>query len=79
MTSARIHFNDTEYRFSHGAAPRGRGSWAFSVNRDPINNEIFWTPGSMTYTQAKKMARDHYITKIGDGHLNGPFVVYVLP
>lgn len=84
MTRIMIRFNDSEYRFSHGKAPRGRGSWAFSVSRDPNPSStrstgIFWTPGNTTYVQAKKLARAHYIAEIGDGHLCGPFIVYVLP
>ena len=81
MTRTMIRFNDSEYQFSHGKTPRGRGSWAFSVSREPerSGSAIFWTPGSTTFGAAKKLARAHYVAEIGNGHLNGPFVIYVLP
>lgn len=50
----KIEFNDSEYRFSHGAAPRGRGSWAFLF---PGAAEPWFTPGSTTFGEAKKLAR----------------------
>ncbi len=28
----RVNFSSTEYQFSHGHTPRGRGSWAFEVD-----------------------------------------------
>lgn len=53
-----IYFIDTEYKFSHGHPPRGRGSWAFSVERNPDSTDpaILWSP-SMTFTEAKQWAR----------------------
>lgn len=42
----------SEYEFSHGRTPRGKGQWAFSF--DGIAG-IFWTHG--TYTEAKAEAR----------------------
>jgi hypothetical protein len=51
-----IEFNTIEFVKSHGCAPRGRGSWAFSSERNgPIENVLF-SP-SMTYAEAKKWAR----------------------
>lgn len=47
-----ITFDTTEYRFSHGHEPRGRGSWAFEI---PLRGQ-FWTPGSTTYREAKQLA-----------------------
>jgi hypothetical protein len=57
----RVEFNTTEYQFSHGKQPRGRGSWAFFFGppSDPENfNNVFWTPGNTTYSEAKRMARE---------------------
>jgi hypothetical protein len=75
-----IYFRTDDYELSHGK-PRGRGSWAFSLKRDPIlGHEIFWTPGSTTYTEAKRLARQHYAAEARRAarlcdHVN----VYVLP
>ena len=52
---AKLHFNTTDYEFSHGSKPRGRGSWAFFFNRDGHVDSAFWTPGSTTYVEAKKL------------------------
>jgi hypothetical protein len=58
-----ISFDTTEYRSSHGAEPRGRGGWAFVFRldgqslRDYTNEEIWWSPGALTLTEAKKLAR----------------------
>ena len=52
----QVVFDTSEYQFSHGASPKGRGSWAFSA--DPLARtagEIIWTP-SMTLTEAKRFA-----------------------
>lgn len=46
-------FNTTEFQFSHGHTPRGRGSWAFYFGTD----EPWFAPGSMLYQEAKKMAK----------------------
>ena len=52
-----VYFNTTEYEFSHGKSPRGRGGWAFSfVRRPDVMTEVFWVNG--TYAEAKKVARD---------------------
>lgn len=52
-----VEFNTREYEFSHGHAPRGRGSWAFFFDRSMPIQDVFWTPGSTPYAEAKKMAR----------------------
>jgi hypothetical protein len=53
----KIEFNTREYEFSHGKAPRGRGSWAFFFSRSMNVADAFWTPGNTTYGEAKKLAR----------------------
>lgn len=58
--SIKIEFTDTEYRFNHGASPRGRGSWAF-IFPGPMgkfdDNAPWFTPGSTTFGEAKKLAK----------------------
>lgn len=49
-----IEFNDNSYRLSYGFAPRGRGSWGFYF---PEDGEVWWTPGSTIFSEAKKLAR----------------------
>lgn len=63
-----IEFHTTDYVASHGHEPRGRGSWAFFMNRkmDVMNKTTsFWTPGGTTYTEAKKLARAWVREKCG--------------
>lgn len=50
----RIEFNDTQYQFSHGRTPRGRGSWAFEIRG---LDGIHFSP-SMTYGEAKRWMRE---------------------
>lgn len=52
-----VEFNTREYEFSHGRAPRGRGSWAFAFTRNAPVSEVIWAP-SGTYAEAKKFARE---------------------
>lgn len=59
-----------EYENSHGHGPRGRGSWAFQVGSDVT--DVLWSP-SMTYTEAKKWAREQAKKYCG------PVILYVLP
>jgi len=49
-----VSFDTTEYRFSHGREPRGRGSWAFESVE---TREKFWARGSQTLTEAKRELR----------------------
>lgn len=46
-----VEISTSEYEFSHGHKPRGRGSWAFE-----IAGEVTWIPGSRTYGEAKREA-----------------------
>lgn len=50
---APIIFETAPYTRSHGAEPKGRGSWAFQIDSLP---DLIWSP-SMTYGDAKKWAR----------------------
>lgn len=50
-------FSTSEYQFSHGRSPRGRGSWAFEFPGTDL--PTFWTPGGTTYTEAKALVHKH--------------------
>lgn len=63
-----IEFHTTDYVMAHGREPRGRGSWAFFMDRkmDVTDRErSFWTPGGTTYAQAKKLAVKWVQSKYG--------------
>lgn len=66
--SRRIEFNTSEYTMNHGAMPRGRGSWAFEF---PGDKTPWFTPGSTTFGEAKKLARAEATRR---GHRNGIMV-----
>lgn len=68
-----ITFDNSEYVKSHGKNPTGRGSWAFSVDRDGKHSVLF-SP-SMTLTDAKKWVKAELATKAG---VTGA-LLYVLP
>jgi hypothetical protein len=65
-----IEFNCNEYRFNHGAMPRGRGSWAFVFRDhsgsagDYTNDEIWWAAGVLTFGDAKKAARAEALRRL---------------
>lgn len=52
-----VRFDDREYRFSHGKAPRGYGSWAFQVD-----GTIHWAPAPSTLAAAKVWMKNHLKT-----------------
>lgn len=45
-----------EYELTYGKTPRGRGSWAFFFDGDEDALKAFFTPGSTTYKEARKLA-----------------------
>jgi uncharacterized protein DUF2786 len=53
----RIEFETCDFEFAHGRAPKGRGSWVFSVWRYPGYDRCISVPGSTTYTEAKRWMR----------------------
>lgn len=73
-----IEFDDSEYRFTHGKRPGGRGSWAFDFPRAVSTNvrtgdglETWWAKAadgsmSMTLTEAKKLARAEAQRRYGE-------------
>lgn len=54
MTTAR--FETSEFKRSHGKAPRGTGAWAF---RPDTTGEWVFSP-CMTFTEAKKWVREQH-------------------
>jgi hypothetical protein len=64
-------FSNDRYVRSHGANPRGRGSWGFQYTPAGQTEErTVFAPGSMTLTEAKAFIRPL---------LQDPRVVYVAP
>ena len=63
-----IEVSTTEYQFSHGKLPRGRGSWAFQIGRDA--ESIFWSTPNRSYGEAVRdarklaVARKAYVVKV---------------
>lgn len=70
----QVRVDTSEYRFSHGREPKGRGSWAFSYKRDPDyaskSGEVLWFTG--TYAEARKQA-------IATAAANGQSAIFVQP
>lgn len=70
----QVSVNTSEYRFSHGREPKGRGRWAFSYLRDPDfasnSGEVMWFTG--TYAEARKQA-------IAEAAANGQSIIYAQP
>lgn len=73
-----VEFDDSEYRFTHGKRPGGRGSWAFEFQRafGKTEREVWWAKAadgtmSMTLTEAKKLARAEVAKRFGgtNGHI----------
>jgi len=54
MRQQDIDIITSNYRFSHGREPRGRGSWAFQFGTPDA--EPVWCPGSVTYATARRWA-----------------------
>ena len=54
--NAKVEYFTNEYQASHGATPKGRGSWAFQVtqiNGNDGNGAVHFSP-AMTLTEAKQ-------------------------
>ncbi len=49
-------FSDRQFRFSHGTAPRGRGTWAFVFRFRSAPEETFWVTGDRTFSEARREA-----------------------
>lgn len=80
----RVDFATTEFEFSHGRQPRGFGSWAFSLERNPdvsspagpAEGGVIWTH-SCSYTEAKKAAKAALVAAAPEGSRSA--TLWVLP
>jgi hypothetical protein len=58
-----LEFDTTEYEFSHGRKPRGRGGWVFEkylphpAGNGFVDRFVFWAKGGQTLTEAKRELR----------------------
>lgn len=68
-----VEFDDTEYLFTHGKAPRGFGSWAFADSKNPQPEEVLWF-NQNTFTEAKKKM----VAKLKEMGCFGHVTVFVL-
>lgn len=70
----QVRLDTSEYRFSNGREPKGRGCWAFSFKRNPDfaskSGELMWITG--TFAEARKQA-------IAEAAANGQYVIFVQP
>lgn len=62
-----ISFNTSKFEGAHKKKPRGFGFWAFQ-----IGGQTIYSKGSMSFTDAKKMAKEEAAKKKVS-------VIYVLP
>ena len=53
-----ITVETSEYEFSHGKRPRGRGTWAFTFDTRRYDRieEVWWTP-LVTWSDARRLRR----------------------
>lgn len=73
IAKKNVTVDTSEYRFSHGREPKGRGCWAFSEKRDPdfgSKDEVKWYTG--TYAEAKKQA-------VAEAAENGIYRIFAQP
>lgn len=70
-----MEFITRDYEMAHGRGPKGRGLWAFSIQRQPQPDQIFWARETYrnggTFAQAKREARQYFKE-------SNAFAVYVL-
>ena len=69
----KIEFTDSEYRFEHGHAPKGRGGWIFQ-----FEGQEYWAKGCQTLTEAKKEVKEH-IKKIAPEGYTETVYVNIMP
>jgi hypothetical protein len=50
----QISVNTSEYYFSYGHEPKGRGAWAFGFCKNPDIKDVLWFSG--TYAEARRQA-----------------------
>jgi len=63
------------YEREYCKSPKGRGCWAFSIGNTAAYDDVakaFFTPGSTTYREAVRLAKQEAQAKNAD-------IIYVLP
>lgn len=63
------------YEREYCKSPKGRGCWAFSIGNTEAYDDVtkaFFTPGSTTYREAVRLAKQEAQAKNAD-------IIYVLP
>lgn len=66
--------NDSIYTRNHGASPRGIGNWAFTFGvKDPLNDDIWFAPGPISYSDAKDAAKAEARSRGFNG------IIYLMP
>jgi|WetSurMetagenome_2_1015567.scaffolds.fasta_scaffold1208460_2 hypothetical protein len=61
-----FNITTTQYEFSHGKRPKGRGYWAFGFMNSPFHprsllkdvGEPWFAPGDILYSEALRMAKE---------------------
>jgi len=71
----KFKFDPSAFLTGHMQAPRGRGSWAFSLEERP--DDVVFSP-SMTYSEARKWAVEHF-SKVVPADWTETVYVNVLP
>jgi len=56
----KFDFSTTDYQFTHGKRPSGRGYWAFQVYTAGRWSEPIFCPGERTLSEAKSWFRSGY-------------------
>lgn len=75
-TKTTIRFDTSAFRLEHDAEPRGFGSWAFGLEREPASDAILWAPAPRTLTDAKRAVAAQLKQRFPNA---GTLVVFVLP
>lgn len=70
LMEGATEFDTSLFVRSHGKNPSGKGSWAFSDKRNAKIDDVWFSPGTVSYVDAKKAAKSHF--------KNAP-VIYVQP
>jgi hypothetical protein len=52
-----VEFRTSQYEFSHGSLPRGRGLWAFGFLITGNGAVELFAPANLLYSEAKQWAR----------------------
>ena len=74
----KVTFDVRGYEASHAKLPRGRGSWAFSTEREPrSDDEILWAHG--TFSEARREATAYFKKFCAAHGIKRDVLLHVLP